>query len=96
MSRLESRLVICVLLGLVLSACATYDDIPFERMNEAELADYNRNRPVAQMIVCSEIQRTLSRIKRRRCTTVERMYGSEAQAAQLDVLNSIPGYVSGN
>lgn len=60
----------------------------FERMTAPELAAYNENKPVSQMIVCAEDDRTFSRVRRRRCATVEQMYGSEAQAGQLDVQNS--------
>ena len=78
---------------LAMASC-TYSDINFERMSEAELAAYNQGRNVAQMIVCSENSRSFSRIRRRRCLTVEQMYGSEAQASLLGVLNSVPGFSS--
>ena len=78
---------------LAMTSC-TYSDINFERMSEAELAAYNQGRNVAQMIVCSENSRSFSRIRRRRCLTVEQMYGSEAQASLLGVLNSVPGFSS--
>lgn len=80
-----------ILLGLIcvsLGACSTYDDINFEAMNEGELLQYNRGRPLGQMIVCSdEQQRTMSRVRRRRCATVEQMYGSVEQAEKLGVLH---------
>ena len=76
---------------LILSAC-TYSDINFEAMNEGELLEYNRGRPVSQMIVCAEESRSFSRVRRRHCATVEKMYGSVAQAQQLNVLHSVPGY----
>ncbi len=82
-------------IGLLAVACA-YDDIPFERMSFEELAAYNADRPLAQMIVCSDGTRSFSRVKRRRCLTVEHLYGSESQAQQLDVLNSVPGYSNGD
>ena len=79
-----------------LVACVDTRGIPnFERMSEAELAEYNKDRPLAQMIICTEDNRVFSRVRRRQCLTVEQMYGSEAQASQLGVLNSIPGYDSG-
>lgn len=78
---------------LAMASC-TYSDINFERMSEAELAAYNQGRNVAQMIVCSENSRSFSRVRRRRCLTVEQMYGSEAQASLLGVLNSVPGFSS--
>jgi len=87
-----------LLSGLVifLAACVdTRGDLNFERMNEAELAAYNRDRPLAQMIVCSDENRAFSRVRRRQCMTVEQMYGSADQAQQLDVLNTIPGFDSG-
>ncbi len=75
------------LLCLSLSSCATYDDINFERMNEAELLEYNRGRTLEQMIVCAEEPRTMSRVRRRRCATVEQMYGSVQEAEKLGVLH---------
>lgn len=76
---------------LLMPAC-TYSDINFERMSKAELAAYNQGRNIAQMIVCSDESRAFSRVRVRRCFTVEQMYGSADQAAQLGVLNAIPGY----
>lgn len=82
-----------VTIGFLLTACVDTSGIPnFERMSEAELAQYNRDRPLAQMIVCGEDDRAFSRVRRRRCMTVEQMYGSAQQAQQLDVLGTIPGY----
>lgn len=78
---------------LLMPSC-TYSDINFERMSEAELAAYNQGRNIAQMIVCSDKTRSFSRVRVRRCFTVEQMYGSADQAAQLGVLNAIPGYSS--
>jgi uncharacterized lipoprotein YajG len=77
---------------LTLAACQTSDIPDFERMNEAELAIYNQGRPVSQMIVCTDDSRSFSRVRRRRCMTVEAAYGSAAQAQQLGVLNNIPGF----
>lgn len=68
----------------------------FERMTEAELAAYNSNRNLAQMIVCSEASREFSRVRRRRCATVEQMYGSVEQAEQLGVLNATTGIGTAN
>lgn len=86
------NLSLLCLLCLSLSACATYDDINFERMNEAELLEYNSGRPVAQMIVCADDQqRTTSRVRRRRCATVEQMYGSVQEAEKLGVLHTPQG-----
>jgi len=44
------------------------------------------------MIVCDDENRSFSRVRRRRCMTVEARYGSREQIGQLGVLNSIPGY----
>lgn len=80
----------------LLAACVDTSGVPnFERMNEAELADYNRDRPLSQMIVCTEESRSFSRVRRRRCMTVEQMYGSAEQAQALDVLNTVQGLDSG-
>lgn len=78
----------------VVAGCQVDDGIPrFERMSEEELAAYNTGKPLSQMIVCGEDDRSFSRVRRRSCATVEAMYGSAAQADQLGVLNSVPGYV---
>lgn len=77
-----------ILICVSLCTCTTYDDINFESMNEGELMQYNRGRSLEQMIVCSEdSQRTTSRVRRKRCATVEQMYGSVQQAEKLGVLN---------
>jgi hypothetical protein len=47
------------------------------------------------MIVCVEDKTTMSRIRRKRCATVEALYGSAAQAQQLGVLNTAGG-LNGN
>ena len=79
-------------LGLILVSCVSTEGMPnFERMNEAELAAYNRGRPIEQMIVCMEGDRSFSRVRRRSCMTVNQAYGSVQQADQLGVLNAIPG-----
>ena len=76
-----------------LTACVNVEGMPnFERMSEEELYEYNSQRPLAQMIVCSDNQRSFSRVRRRTCGTVEAMYGSTAQADQIGVLHSLPGY----
>jgi len=89
-----NRLVTLALLPLsflILTSCVDVRDMPnFERMSEAELAEYNRQRPIAQMIVCSDESRSFSRVRRRHCATVEQMYGSVDNLERLDVLN-IPG-----
>ena len=80
--------IICV----TMASCVE-PGIDFERMSEAELAAYNAGRNIAQMIVCSEDPRLFSRVRRRRCVTVEQMYGSMEQAATLGVLNSNQGII---
>jgi len=82
------------ILGLIcwsISACTTapYEGNNFERMSAEELLEYNRGKPLGQMIVCADDQqRTMTRVRRRQCATVERMYGSVEQAQKLGVLNS--------
>lgn len=73
-----------------LTACVAVDDgIPnFERMSDEELAAYNQGKPLLQMIVCVEDDRSFSRVRRKTCATVERMYGSAAQVDQINVLGS--------
>lgn len=66
----------------------------FENMSGEELFNYNAERPLAQMIVCIDEARSFSRVRRRVCGTVEQMYGSAEQAAQLGVLNTPAGFVS--
>ena len=86
------RWPIGLMLVLVLAACEIDAGPNFERMSFDELAEYNQSQPLRQMIVCSEDDRSFSRVRRRRCMTVEAAYGSAAQAGQLGGLNTIPGY----
>ena len=87
------KLLLLFITCLPLAVCNTADlsDINFERMSEAELAAYNQGRNISQMIVCSEDNRSFSRVRRRRCATVERMYGSVEQADRLGVLRQVQG-----
>jgi hypothetical protein len=91
---MKKILVLFILLSsTALAACVDVRDMPnFERMSRQELAEYNSGRPLSQMIVCGEDERSFSRIRRRRCMTVEQMYGSAEQARQLDVLGTVPGF----
>jgi hypothetical protein len=85
-----------VITVLITNSCAIDDGIPnFERMSDTELAAYNEDRNLGQMIICVEDKTTLSRIRRKRCATVEALYGSAAQAQQLGVLNTAGG-LNGN
>ncbi len=86
------KLFILGLLSFGLVACEASGIPNFERMSFDELAAYNNGKPLNQMIVCSEENRSFSRVRRRRCMTVEAMYGSSDQISQLGVLNTIPGY----
>ena len=85
------KLLLLTLTCLMVGSCV-YSDINFERMSAADLAAYNRTQPIAQMIVCGEDDRSFTRIRRRSCLTVEKMYGSAEQASQLGVLNAVPGF----
>ena len=85
------KLLLLTLTCLMVGSCV-YSDINFERMSAADLAAYNRTQPIAQMIVCGEDDRSFTRIRRRSCLTVEKMYGSAEQASQLGVLNSVQGF----
>lgn len=87
-----NKLTLVGALCFSLLGCEVSDVPRFESMSEVELADYNRGRNIGQMIVCSEDTRSFSRVRRRRCMTVEAMYGSAQQASQLGVLQNIPGY----
>lgn len=87
-----NKALLTTAISFFLVACNVSDIPNFERMNEDELASYNNGKPISQMIVCSDEDRSFSRVRRRRCMTVEAMYGSEREASQLGVLNSIPGY----
>lgn len=87
------KLAILAGLFLALTACEASGIPNFERMSTTELAEYNNGRPLAQMIVCGEDARSFSRVRRRRCMTVEAMYGSAEQASQLGLLHTVPGYV---
>lgn len=82
-----------MLFSMILTSCvSTEGDVNFERMSEEELAAYNATQPIRQMIVCINEDRSLSRVRRRRCMTDEQAYGSAQQAQQLGVLNTVPGY----
>lgn len=87
-----SRILLLIAALITITACEVNDLPDFERMNEAELAQYNQGRPVSQMIVCTDDSRSFSRVRRRRCMTVEAAYGSAQQAQQLGVMNTIPGF----
>ena len=82
------------IIAMALFACEVDTTPRFERMNFEELADYNRGKPLSQMIVCDDDNRSFSRVRRRRCMTVEARYGSQEAIGQLGVLNAIPGYSS--
>lgn len=88
MNKLPILSVIC----LSLLGCEASTTPRFESMSFEELAEYNQGRSLAQMIVCSDENRSFSRVRRRRCMTVEAMYGSDVQASQLQLLHSIPGF----
>ena len=79
-------------MAMALVACEVDTTPRFERMSFEELAEYNRGKPLSQMIVCDDENRSFSRVRRRSCMTVEARYGSQEQIGQLGVLNSIPGY----
>lgn len=87
-----NKLALIGILSVCLMGCEVSDVPRFESMSEVELAEYNRGRNIDQMIVCGEDDRAFSRVRRRRCMTVEAMYGSAQQASQLGVLQNIPGY----
>lgn len=86
------RLITFFLIAMALVACEVDTTPRFERMSFEELAEYNRGKPLRQMIVCDDENRSFSRVRRRSCMTVEARYGSQEQVGQLGVLNSIPGY----
>lgn len=87
------KLTLLMLFSMILTSCvSTEGDVNFERMSEEELAAYNATQPIRQMIVCINEDRSLSRVRRRRCMTDEQAYGSAQQAQQLGVLNTVPGY----
>ena len=86
------RLITFFLMAMALVACEVDTTPRFERMSFEELADYTRGKPLSQMIVCDDENRSFSRVRRRRCMTVEARYGPREQIGQLGVLNSIPGY----
>jgi len=88
-------LLTLVIVSITVGACVEAG-IKFERMNEAELAAYNENKPLDQMIVCRDDPKPFSRVSRRWCATVEQMYGSAAQAQQLDVLNAPTTFADGS
>ena len=87
-----NKLPLLGMLCLGLMSCEASTVPRFESMSFEELAEYNKGRNISQMIVCAEDERAFSRVRRRRCMTVEAMYGSAQAAGELNALNSIPGY----
>ncbi|MBL6754760.1 MAG: hypothetical protein ISQ56_10945 [Pseudomonadales bacterium] len=86
------KVPVLLILSAVLASCAVDDGIPnFERMSIEELAAYNEGRNLSQMIVCQEATTTTSRVRRKRCATVEALYGTGITAQQLNILNSGAG-----
>lgn len=70
------KLTLLMLFSMILTSCvSTEGDVNFERMSEEELAAYNATQPIRQMIVCINEDRSLSRVRRRRCMTDEQAYG---------------------
>jgi len=85
------RFCLVMIASFSLAACTSTDGVPnFANMNEQELAEYNSSRPLDQMIVCNDENRSFSRVRRRSCGTVEEKYGSANQAEQLSILNTAP------
>lgn len=81
-----------ILTGLLLASCAVDDGIPdFERMSDEELAAYNKGRNLSQMIVCNEDTSTMSRVRRKRCATIEAMYGTRLSVEQINILSARVG-----
>jgi len=48
------RLITFFLMAMALIACEVDTTPRFERMSFEELADYNRGKPLSQMIVCDD------------------------------------------
>ena len=69
------RLITFFLMAMALVACEVDTTPRFERMSFEELAEYNRGKPLSQMIVCDDENRSFSRVRRRSCMTVEARYG---------------------
>ncbi len=86
------RAIITFCFSIVLVGCYASDIPNFERMSFEELAAYNNGKPISQMIVCEEGTNTFSRVRKRRCLTVQAMYGGVQQAGAAGVLHQIPGY----
>jgi hypothetical protein len=81
-----------ILVGLLLASCAVDDGMPdFERMSDEELAAYNKGRNLSQMIVCNEDTSTMSRVRRKRCATIEAMYGTRLSVEQINILSARVG-----
>jgi len=89
------RVLILMMTTPLLIGCVSVEGMPdFENMSDEELFNYNADRPLAQMIVCTDEQRSFSRVRRRTCGTVEQMYGSAEEAARLGVLHAPAGFIS--
>ncbi len=83
---------VLLFLSAALASCAIEDGMPnFERMSAEELAAYNEGRNLSQMIICQESTTTTSRVRRKRCATVEALYGTGITSQQINVLNTSAG-----
>ena len=86
------RVLLMMIATLFLVGCVNVEGMPdFENMSDEELFNYNADRPLAQMIVCTDEPRSFSRVRRRTCGTVEQMYGTAEAAARLGVLHAPDG-----
>jgi hypothetical protein len=56
-------------------------------MNAYQLNEYNKGRPLEQMIICRKEARSSTFIRKIRCDTVERMLGSQSDLSRLGVLH---------
>ncbi|PCJ27052.1 MAG: hypothetical protein COA96_03825 [SAR86 cluster bacterium] len=81
------KILLLLIISPILVSCVEAG-LNFERMSEAELAAYNADKSLGQTIVCTEDTRSFSRVRRRECATVEKMYGSAEQASRLGILNT--------
>jgi hypothetical protein len=79
-------------LAIIVSACSS-NAPSFSRMNEVDLAAYNRQQPPEKHIYCVNEGDTSTFIRKRICRSYEDwIVHNERAAMTLEVLNSRPNY----
>jgi hypothetical protein len=81
-----SRLFFVVLVCLTASSCGS-PGINYNNMTDEEIAVYNQTVPLMDSVVCTESGNTSSRLKRRRCRTVEETMRGDGDVADITTVH---------